>query len=244
MIRRYCIFTLLAFFVVTVFAQSTEEQKKKINSIKKDKAYLYAEVTTDNQQSALDLAEDYLNQEINKYVAEQKKLRNAQNIVLRNRQEFIESISLPRGNMFRAFKYVKKSDILAVDNAELRTNTQTVGATGKTESVTTTITSTVQPTTTGSVKRDETISRILATKNFTELSNTFTQLKQEGRIGQYAKIKELKNPDEYVLIIYNRNNQIEAVLSEGKSRTNLRTGQPDSTSKYPGRGALGVKIND
>lgn len=242
--RRYCILTFLLAFAVAAFAQTAEEQKKKINSIKKDKAYLYAEITTDNQQSALDLAEDMLNQEINKYVAEQKKLRSAQNILLRNTQEIMESISLPRGNMFRAFKFVKKSDIMAADNAEVRVNTQPADTQGNKASGATTLKSSVQTVTTESAKRNETIARLLAVSKFADLSAVFKQLKQEGRIGQYAKIKELTNPEQFVLVIYNREGNIEAVLSEGSARTNLRTGQADNVSNYPGRGAIGVKVNN
>lgn len=236
--RRFYMFTLMMVFVMATFAQTIEEQKKKINSIKKDRAYLYAEITTDNQQSALDLSEDMLNQEINKYISEQKKLRNSQNIVLRNRQEFMESISLPRGNMFRAFRFVKKSDIIAADKVEVMTNTPTASVEGRV------ISSTIQPIATKTTKRDETIVRLLTINKFSDLPNTFRQLKQEGRIGQYDKIKELANPEQFILVIYNREGNIEAILSEGKSRTNLRTGLADNENNYPGRGAIGVKVNN
>jgi len=240
--RRFIITALLMAFVVSAFAQSNEDQKKLINSIKKSKSYLYAEITTNDQQSALDMAEDMLNQEINKYVAEQKKLRNATNIVLRNRQQAMESISLPRGNMFRAFKYVKKSDIIAADNVEVRTNTTTVDEQGKAANVTQTVASTEQPI--ASTRRTETIAQLLAVKKFTELPQLMKKLKGEERIGQYAKIKELTNPEKSVLLIYNREGNIEAVLSEGPSRVNMKTNQADSEKNYPGRGAFGVVVNN
>ena len=239
--RRFYITALLLAFVMAAFGQSTDDSKKKINSIKKSKSYLYAEITTNDQQTANDLAEDMLNQEINKYVAEQKKLRNAANIVLRNRNEVMESISLPRGNMFRAFKYVKKDDIIPADKVEVRTNQgTTVDASGTPVAVTT-------PTpaqSNASAKRTETINKLLAISKFSELSGALTQMKQEGRIGQYAKYKELADKTQYVLIIYNKEGNIEALLSEGASRVNLRTGQADDVANYPGRGAFGVKVND
>ncbi len=242
-----CIYflALLLAMAVTTSAQSVDEQKKKINSIKKSKAYLYAEITTNDRQSALDLSEDMLNQEINKYVADQKKLRKSANIILRNRQEVMETISLPRGNMFRAFKYVKKSDIIAADNVDVRTNTPVIDNQGNTTTVTKTVASTVptvQPAV--SAKRMETISRLLSVQKFTELPKVLKELKQEGRIGQYAKMKDLSDPEKNVLLIYNREGNIEAVLSEGAQRTNLRTNQPDSEKNYPGRGAFGVTVND
>ena len=240
--RRFYITALLLMLVTGLFAQTIDEQKKKINSVKKSSAYLYAEITTNDQQTALDMAEDMLNQEINKYVAEQKKLRNAPNIVLRNRQEVMESIALPRGNMFRAFKYVKKSDIIAADNVEVRRNNATTDAEGNTTVTTQTVASTALPAM--SAKRTETIQRLLGVTKFTELPQTLKQLKQEGRIGEYAKYKELKQPERYVLIIYNKEGNIEGLLSDGAARTNLRTQQPDDVKNYPGRGAFGVIVND
>jgi uncharacterized membrane protein YheB (UPF0754 family) len=235
--RRIYVFSLLLLFVAAAFAQtSTEEQKKKINSIKKDNSYLYAEITTNDQQTSLDMAEDMLNMEINKYIAEQKKLRTAENIVLRNREEVIESVSLPRGNMFRAFKYVKKDDILPAGKIEVRANTVKVDEKGNV------IAAPVQPAI--SAKRTETYQRLLTLKKFAELPNMLKQLKQEGRIGEYAKYKELSSPEKYVLIIYNKEGNIEALLSDGASRSNLRTLQADDVKNYPGRGAFGVIVND
>ncbi len=236
--RRFYITALLLAFVMAAFAQTTEQQKKQINSIKKSKAYLYAEITTNDQQTALDMAEDMLNQEINKYVAEQKQLRKATNIVLRNRQQVMETISLPRGNMFRAFKYVKKSDIIGADNVELRVNNR--NADSQDDATTTEQTDDAV----GSDKRTETINRLLAVQKFTELPQVLKQLKQEGRIGQYAKYKELTEPEKNILIIYNKEGNIEALLSEGAARTNLRTQQADDVKNYPGRGAFGVTVND
>ena len=235
--KRLYIFALLLSFVMAAFAQSTEEQKKLINSIKKSKSYLYAEITTTDQQTASDLAEEMLNQEINKYIAEQKKLRSAANIVLRNRAEVMESISMPRGNMFRAFKYVKKDDIIPADKVEVRSNQGiTVDDNGNRVAMTTPAS--------GTSNRSETIKQLLAITKTTELAKAMPKMKQEGRISHFAKIKELDDRTQYVLVICNREGNVEAVLSEGASRTNLRTGQPDSESNYPGRAAFGLKVNN
>jgi hypothetical protein len=161
--KRLYIFALLLSFVMAALAQSTEEQKKLINSIKKSKSYLYAEITTTDQQTASDMAEEMLNQEINKYIAEQKKLRSAANIVLRNRAEVMESISMPRGNMFRAFKYVKKDDIIPADKVEVRSNQGiTVDDSGNRVAMTTPAS--------GTSNRSETIKQLLAITKTTELA--------------------------------------------------------------------------
>ena len=102
---------LLFFFGGTLHAQTVDEQKKQIASVKKSNLYIYGEATAETEQDARDLAEEILNYEINKWAASQKKLKGTANFVLNNRQELYTTMSLPRGNMFRSFMYVKKSDI-------------------------------------------------------------------------------------------------------------------------------------
>lgn len=210
-------------------AQTTDEQKKEINRIKKNTAqYLYAEVTTNDKQTALDLAEESLYAEINKYVAKKKSLNKAANIVTRNTHSAWETITLPRGNMYRAFVYVKKSDIIPADNATVTEVPKTEEPKSQVESLN---------------NYDATVSRLLQINKFAEFEGCLKQLKQEGRIQAFGKYKTLTDPTDYVLIIYNQAGDIEAVLSEGTARKNLRTGVNDSVVNYKGRGAFGVKIN-
>ena len=77
----------------------------------------------------------------------------------------------------------------------------------------------------------------------TLLEHTILKLKSEGFISKFGKQKTLQNLDLYVLVIYNRNGDIEAVLSEGPQRTNLATGKVDNISNYKERGAIGVMIS-
>ncbi|MBP3252194.1 MAG: hypothetical protein J6M25_06070 [Prevotella sp.] len=225
-------------------AQDVNEQKRNINNIKKDNGYLYAEVTTADKQQALDLAEDLLNQRINEYVAEQKKLRKAQNIVARNTRSAWESVSLPRGNCFRAFLYVKKTDILPADNAVVRSNSLAA------ETVTAVPTQAVpveeaEPAVKAvSENRQVALERILSVERFSNLATVLKRLKQENRVSHYAKYKDLANAEEYLLIVYSKDGSVVAFLSEGAERQNLKTLQKDSIDNYVGNAALGVKIND
>ena len=125
------------------FAQNSEEAKKTINSIKKNSQYIYAEATAATQQDAKDLAEEILYEEINSYVASKKKMRINPKIVINNRKELVSSLALPRGNMFRSFIYVKKSDVLAVENSEMIGNKTSNGETAA--ATTTPVVSTVTP---------------------------------------------------------------------------------------------------
>ena len=90
--------------------KQNNEIKKQINSIKKSSQYLYGEVTAPTLEEAKNLAQESLYEKINEWVATKKKLQDGRNIVVNNKKEIYGEVSLPRGNMFRSFIYVKKSD--------------------------------------------------------------------------------------------------------------------------------------
>lgn len=224
--KKICVL-LLSVLVASVSAQAQndeEVQKKEINRVKLNSGqYLYAEVVANDLQTAVSLAEEYLNQKISEYVAEKKKLAGSNQVVALDKKQGWETISMPRGtNMFRAFIYVKKSDIVPAGNATVF------------EPMKATVES-VSP-------RDETLARLLTLSKFSDIEPCLKNLQQEGRISTYGKQKTLGDLTDFVLLIYNREGAVEAVLSEGPQRKNLRTGQADDTSNYRGRGAIGVKV--
>ena len=103
--------------VAAIFADQTDEVKKQINKIKKSTQYIYAESTAPTEADAQNYAEEKLYDEINKWVATQKKMKNSPNLVVNNKKSLWTTLSMPRGtNMFRSFIYVKKSDIIPTDN--------------------------------------------------------------------------------------------------------------------------------
>lgn len=216
------------------FAQNSEEAKKTINSIKKNSQYIYAEATAATQQDAKDLAEEILYEEINSYVASKKKMRINPKIVINNRKELVSSLALPRGNMFRSFIYVKKSDVLAVENSEMIGNKTSNGETAA--ATTTPVVSTVTP-----VYADE-VKQVMACSTFDEVKNLMTKLKGEGKIRHFGGYASLEDPDPYYLAIYNRQYQIVAVLTPGPNRTNTKTGEEDKVTNYKGCGAVGFVL--
>ena len=216
------------------FSQNSEEAKKTINSIKKNSQYIYAEATAATQQDAKDLAEEILYEEINSYVASKKKMRINPKIVINNRKELVSSLALPRGNMFRSFIYVKKSDVLAVENSEMIGNKTSNGETAA--ATTTPVVSTVTP-----VYADE-VKQVMACSTFDEVKNLMTKLKSEGKIRHFGGYASLEDPDPYYLAIYNRQYQIVAVLTPGPNRTNTKTGEEDKVTNYKGCGAVGFVL--
>lgn len=121
-VKKLILFAVMLLLATTAGADNNDEAKKKINSIKKDSQYLYAEATAPTEQEAHDIAEEMLYEEINAWAASRKKLQKSSSLAVNNTQSLWTTMSLPRGNMIRSFIYVKKSDILPVENSEVIDN--------------------------------------------------------------------------------------------------------------------------
>ncbi|MBQ2674323.1 MAG: hypothetical protein IJG07_06555 [Prevotella sp.] len=236
--KKIQILLLLTLCSMTALSQTIEEQKKKIASIKKNNSYIYAEVTTTDQQQAVDLATDLLHKNVNEWAAKQKKFAGSAKIVTLNTNYAVDQITMPRANMFRAFMYVKKSDIIPAENVEVRqTPAEVVAKAPKPKAAT------VSPI--GNSIRDAVTSELLTIRNTGQLSEKLKQLKANGKVQEYANLRGLKgkNQAEYIMVIFNKEGNIEALLSEGENRTNLSTGKTDQLTNYKGRGAIGVKVS-
>lgn len=232
-IRTIVIGVLACFcFIPSVAQKTTDEKKKEINVIKKNSDYIYAEATMADQQAAIDLAKEILYNNVNEWVAKQKKFAGSDKVVTANTNYTIEDVTLPRGNWFRAFMYVRKKDIIPVENATVsEVVNQDTEQTAKP----------VEPNIPG-LEDPQMEKQFLAVENTEQLSTLLKQLKTEGKIIEFNKYNSLNNPNEYVVFVFSKEGKICAVLSQGPERINLKTKQPDQVTNYKGNGAIGVKI--
>lgn len=211
-----------------VHADNVEEAKKQINSIKKNSQYIYAEATAATESEAKDLAEEMLYEEINTWAANQKKLRNSPTFVVNNKRELWTSMLLPRGNMYRSFVYVRKSDIQPADNTQVIANPNPTAAPLQGSSV-----SLIVP---------DAVRELAACTEYTALAEKMQTMKNQGRVKSYARYAQLNNPDACYLAIYNTAGKVVAVLTPGAQRMNISTGQSDGVANYRGCGAIGFEV--
>lgn len=224
-IRILLTLVLSCLSAAVALADSVDDMKEQINKVKKSSQYIYAESTAPTEESARAYAEERLYDEVNKWVATQKKLKGSANLVVNNRKELWATISMPRGsNMFRYFVYVKKSDIIPTDNAVIIENTSQPAVEEKLQPV-----------------LPEAISIVAAITDYYEMAEKVKQLKAEGKIKNYARYASLDNPDKCYLIIYNQEGKVVAVLTPGPERLNVKTNRPDNVANYRGCGAIGIE---
>ena len=236
--NRYVMIAILMFVVMAqICAQQTDSKKNEIAKIKKSSLFLYAETTMPNKEEAMETALQTLQMEVQNWVAEKKKRKEvASDLILTNIEKFTEAFELPRGNMYRAFVYVKKSDVL------ISKNTMITDMPSKSED-SNELRSSYEIISTSKVEQPEHIQRLLALKRYDEVKPCLDTMKNEGTVLEYARYAKLSQPEDYVLIIYNQQAEIEAILSNGVERINLRTNLSDGIANYSGRGAIGVKFN-
>lgn len=220
-----------------VCAQQADSKKNEIAKIKKSSLYLYAETTMPDKEEAMETALQSLQMEVQNWVAEKKKRKEvASDLILTNIEQFTEALELPRGSMYRAFVYVKKSDVLVSKNTMI-TDMPSTSEDSKE------LRSSYEIISTSKVEQPEHIQRLLDLKRYDEVKPCLDAMKSEGKVLEYARYAKLSRPEDYVLIIYNQQAEVEAILSDGAKRINLRTNLPDGVANYSGRGAIGVKFN-
>jgi len=229
-LRILLIFSLLTSVFFCYAQQDIEQIKREINKVKKSNSYLYGEANAETEEEAHNIAEEILYKEINDWASKKKKLQGGE-LIINNKKEFQSYLSLPRGNMVRAFVYVKKSDIAISRHAEvIKTKPSSLDASVSQSSITPIFSPTVE--------------EMASCTEYNQLETKLEAEKQAGHIRHYALYGKLSNPQPYYLIIFNKAGKVVAVLSKGANRVNVKTGKPDSVDNYSGCGAIGFSVNE
>ena len=228
--RKISIAAIALLLTQGLAAQNTADIKKEINEVKRSNSYIYAEATASTMEEAKAVAEEILYEEVNEWAATKRKFQTKGNFIVNNKSDLWTSYSLPRGNMFRSFIFVKKKDIISVDNSDV------IG--GLSNGVVKVNPAKVKP-----IFPDAVMQVYHCTK-YSELVETINRLKSSGMITHYARYASLTKPEMYYLAIYDRRGTILSVLTNGNPRLNVETGKEDGVLNYKGCGAIGFLLSD
>lgn len=116
MIKRF--FLLVFGLVITITLCAQQFDSKKINSIKRNPSYLYAEATMETEEEAFNTAKEALMTYIQEYIDSKKSLSNANSVIVKDIANRCERMQMMRGDMYRVLVYVKKNDIIPAANSE------------------------------------------------------------------------------------------------------------------------------
>lgn len=232
--NKHVITRILFLFVASLMSLQISADdaqiRKEINNIIRSNQYIFGEHTAATEKEAREIAEEILEANIKEWVATKKRFKESANIVINNKKSLSTSLIVSRGSLIRVFLYVKKSDIIAGNNAEIVIQDQN------------NINSKVEPleeNTTNKTIYPEAVTIIASYHDYKPMAEKIVQLKEQGKILHYGRYTSLENPESYYLAIYNTAGKVVAVLTPGEIRHNVATGETDRVTNYSGCGAIG-----
>ena len=267
--KVHFLLALTLFFILCIDAYSdvtpnAAEAKKQINQIKLSGDYLCAESTNAKWQQAYDDACTLLSVNVEEWAKTQEGLKNVEGLVLCAKNHMLH-IQSQRGELYRAFVYVRKTDMMPYTDAStlvvvpMQQQTQTAVAQGPQNSAPVVPPILTQTDTTGTAivslpvpevqaeavaQRSPFVNDMLEVRNMADIR----QYMSAHNIGadRYGKLASLAAVSgEVYMFIYTRQNTIAACLlrkSDG-SYVNLRTNTSDDINNYKGCGAIWFRQN-
>lgn len=238
-------------FVLVMGASAGDWRLEKINSIKKNSAYLYGEATVSTLEQATTLAYEELQREVYAWLQDDS-------LSVKDINRLSDTVMVRIVNVYRVFAYVEKSKLksLPPDTVKIDTVQAKVPSVEKTleKKDSTLFTDSVRQVINkrffgkeGKKKQRENdaLLRLKKAKNFFELKEIMQPLKDKGDIIDYGKYATAEHPELCYLIVYDAAGNICALLGKGKDvRKNLKTGNDDSIKNYRGCGAIWFTLRE
>ena len=109
----------LSFIVFHLSFSLAQSVTQDINKVKRDTMYIYAESTTKELSEAYNNARAILEMQVGDWVRKQHPKEEIEVCIVKAKEHFMQ-LDTRRGELYRAFVYVKKSDIMPVaDKSEV-----------------------------------------------------------------------------------------------------------------------------
>lgn len=239
--RRLLVFMFCAIGLTEVHAQS-QDVAKQISTIKRDTTYIYAEATMKDLDEAFVGAKAILEMKVGDWIRGQKANEGVEVCIAKAKDHCFE-VQTRRGDYYRAFVYVKKSDIMPVtDKNEVvvfQVTPQEVETPLPNDAISeeTPIESTPKITLTSDEQQMKSIT------SFYDIEPYIKDLKSKNRLNAYGKYATMPANQDCHVFVYNKEGSVVAVLrSEKGSQKNLNTLGYDDIKKYKNCGAIWLQI--
>lgn len=254
------IFCLIGSFCVVYGQANSADVTKQINAIKLDNTYITAESTAESWDTADDNARALLEVNVLEWVKSTDVVDNLEGVIAKSKKAVVE-LKTMRGNRFRVFLYVKKSDILTFEDK----NDMLVVPVQKIESVATSpvpaVTTPIQNESQRksdievSAVEKETKPVVVIPKVYQPTADeqamlevtSFDQVnaflnKNKNNLDSFGKYKDMPSEGDCYLFVYNPQGEVPACLFRGNEGfMNVKTGSADDIKNYKGCGAVWFK---
>lgn len=224
----------------SVGAQTVADAARSINAIKRDTTFIYAEATTGNLDTALYNAKAILEVKIRDWVREQHPNEGIE-VCIAKAKEHSFDVRTRRGNLQRAFVYVRKSDILPIaDRSEVVVFEVAQEADEATASTPAEVLSEdtqaaePEPDTEPAVTLTAEEQKMLAISDLNDLNRFVVQHREQNRLNGYGKYSTMpKDADCHIFICDTQGKVVARFRHQSDGKTyNLSTLKADAVENY------------
>lgn len=224
-----------------------QDVAKDINKIKRDTMYIYAEATTKDLNDAYSAARAILEVKVGDWVRNQYPNEGIEVCIVKAKDHLLQ-LDTRRGDLYRAFVYVRKCDIMPVaDKSEVTVfEVAPVVNPNKAEAKPAIIISEGPP-----VEMEKTPVLELTTeekqmrqiRSFYEVEPYIKGLKSKGMLKEYGKFATMPIDGDCHLFVYDKQGNISAIIRKsGSAQYNLNTLKEDNVKNYKNCGAIWFQL--
>lgn len=245
--RKLLLTILSVFSFVTISnAQTATEVTKSINKVKRDTLYIYAESTNKDLKEAYNNARTILEMQVGEWVRKQHPSENIEVCIVKAKENFMQ-LDTRRGELYRAFVYVKKSDIMAVSDKsevkviEIAPTTQSNQV--KAEPAIIISEESVAKIDTPVIELTSEEQQMKQVRSFYDVEPYIKGLKSNNRLRAYGKYATMPSNEDCHLFVYDKQGNISAMLRKsGTTQFNLNTLKEDNVKNYKNCGAIWFQL--
>ena len=245
--RKLLLTILSVFSLVTISdAETAAEVTKSINKVKRDTLYIYAESTNKDLKEAYNNARTILEMQVGEWVRKQHPSENIEVCIVKAKENFMQ-LDTRRGELYRAFVYVKKSDIMAVSDKsevkviEIAPTTQSNQV--KAEPAIIISEESVAKIDTPVIELTSEEQQMKQVRSFYDVEPYIKGLKSNNRLRAYGKYATMPSNEDCHLFVYDKQGNISAMLRKsGTTQFNLNTLKEDNVMNYKNCGAIWFQL--
>lgn len=217
-----------------------------INKVKRDTMYIYAEATMKDLNEAYNGARAILEMKVGDWVRDQHPNEGIEVCIVKAKEHFAQ-LETRRGDFYRAFVYVRKSDIMPVADKSEVTVFEVAPAvqqnTPETKPAIIVEEASVEVETTPVLELTSEEKQMKLVRSFYEVEPYIKGLKSKGRLNAYGKYATMPTKEDCHLFVYDKQGNISALLRKsGDKQYNLNTLKEDNVKNYKNCGAIWFQL--
>ena len=228
-------------------AQTAADVSKTINKVKRDTMYIYAEATMKDLNEAYNGARAILEMKVGDWVREQHPSEKIELCIVKAKDHLLQ-LETRRGDFYRAFVYVRKTDILPIaDRSEVTVFDVSPVVRENEPQASQAIIVTEDPPI--EVKKGPELEltseekQMKQVRSFYEVEPYIKGLKSKGKLSAYGKYATMPDNEDCHMFVYDKQGNISALLRKrGDNQYNLNTLKEDNVKNYKNCGAIWFQL--